>query len=219
MGELQDTADRVVVLGRGRVLADASLPTWWRRPPRRGPAAYPGTRGRLRRPPRCRCRGDDRRPRAPSPCRVPAERIVAVLAAAGVAISAVSAQRAPLEDVYLTSRVPQPTSGRRPTGRSSDYRHHCPHPDLHRSGRRSPVCGADAGRGMAQVPHRPRLADRSRRRRRTDGRPSPSSSPTATTKAPAPAPASARPATRTSRPGPAAGRRRHLRIRRADPHW
>ena len=112
MGELEDTADRVVVLGRGRVLADASVADLVAQASR-----------------------DEVRLRTPVPADAVvalrdagavatitdrgivtvtgfgAERIVAVLAAAGVAISEVSAQRASLEDVYLTL-----------TGTAAEYR-------------------------------------------------------------------------------------------------
>jgi ABC-2 type transport system ATP-binding protein len=103
MGELEDTADRVVVLGRGRVLADASVADLVAQASR-----------------------DEVQLRTPVPADAVAalrdagaaatitdrgivtvtgfgvERVVAALAAAGVAISEVSAQRASLEDVYLT---------------------------------------------------------------------------------------------------------------------
>ena len=41
MGELQDTADRVVVVGRGRVLADATVDNYWPDRRRSGSASTP----------------------------------------------------------------------------------------------------------------------------------------------------------------------------------
>lgn len=102
MAELEDIADQVIVLGRGRVLADATV------------ADLIG-----------RASGDEVQVRTTSPVEavralaaagatatitergtvtvpgLPAERVVAILGAAGVALSEVSARRASLEDVYL----------------------------------------------------------------------------------------------------------------------
>ena len=102
MAELEDIADQVIVLGRGRVLADATV------------ADLIG-----------RASGDEVQVRTASPADavlalraagatatitgrgtvtvpgLPAERVVAVLGAAGVALSEVTARRASLEDVYL----------------------------------------------------------------------------------------------------------------------
>jgi ABC-2 type transport system ATP-binding protein len=112
MGELEDIADRVVALGRGRVLADASVADLVARASR-----------------------DEVQLRTPVPADAVvalrdagavatitdrgivnvtgfgAERVVAVLSAASVAISEVSAQRATLEEVYLAL-----------TGTAAEYR-------------------------------------------------------------------------------------------------
>ena len=102
MGELQDMADQVVVVGRGKVLADATVQELL-----------------------VRASGDQVLLRTPSPAEAAtalertgaavavigpntlaaaglgAQRVVEVLSQAGVAFSEVTAQRATLEDVYL----------------------------------------------------------------------------------------------------------------------
>jgi ABC-2 type transport system ATP-binding protein len=102
MGELQDTADQVVVVGRGRVLANASVDELLAgsareqvllRSPHPGEAVIAlehagagvvvADRGTL------------------VVAGIGAQRVVEVLNAAGVTFSEVAAQRASLEDVYL----------------------------------------------------------------------------------------------------------------------
>ena len=100
MTELQDMADQVVVVGRGKVLADASVdelvarasgdqvlvrtPEPAEATARWNPAAQGGhRRGTL------------------AVSGLEAQRVVEVLSRAGVAFSEVTAQRATLEDVYL----------------------------------------------------------------------------------------------------------------------
>jgi ABC-2 type transport system ATP-binding protein len=102
MGELQDTADQVVVVGRGRVLADTTVDELL--------ARASGDQVLLRTPaPR---EALDALHRAGTQATVtdrntvvvagvPAQRVVEVLNQAGVAFSEVTAQRATLEDVYL----------------------------------------------------------------------------------------------------------------------
>ncbi|HEY3506445.1 MAG TPA: ATP-binding cassette domain-containing protein [Actinocatenispora sp.] len=102
MGELQDTADHVVVVGRGRVLADAPVDELVSRAssgqvllrtavPTEATAA-------LRRAGLAATVVD---PRTVAVAGVAAQRIVAVLGQEGVPFSEVSSQRATLEDVYL----------------------------------------------------------------------------------------------------------------------
>jgi ABC-2 type transport system ATP-binding protein len=112
MGELQDIADRVVVLGRGRVLADARVADLVDQASRgevrvRTPA--PGDAVNALREAGATATSTDRG--AVAVTGVSAERTVAVLAAAGVAVSEITAQRATLEDVYLTL-----------TGTAAEYR-------------------------------------------------------------------------------------------------
>ena len=103
MGELQDMADQVVVVGRGRVLADASVTSWSPAPPAtqvlvRTPAPteaaralqQAGDRGGGHR----RRHAHRVRDRQPSASWKSSTR-------PGVAFSEVTAQRATLEDVYL----------------------------------------------------------------------------------------------------------------------
>ena len=103
MSELEDTADHLVVAGRGRVIADTSM-----RGPDRGGVGRPGRccaprpapggqdalAGRGRRSPR-------RRPMSLLISNLSAERTVAALTADRVPFSEVSAHRATLEDAYL----------------------------------------------------------------------------------------------------------------------
>ena len=102
MSELQDTADHLVVVGRGRVIADTSVADLI--------AAASGDRVELRTA--ARGRGDDgagprggrgRRDRARCPHgqRPSAERIVAALTASRVPFTEVSAHRATLEEAYM----------------------------------------------------------------------------------------------------------------------
>jgi ABC-2 type transport system ATP-binding protein len=102
MGELQDTADQVVVVGRGKVLADATVDELLGRvggdqvllrTPVPGEAAsalqHTGVKVTV----------TDRGTVTVSG--IAAQRVVEVLSQAGVAFSEVTAQRASLEDVYL----------------------------------------------------------------------------------------------------------------------
>jgi ABC-2 type transport system ATP-binding protein len=102
MSELQDTADHVVVAGRGKVIADATVADLLR--------ATAGDRVRVRTAcgPRAALVLQDAGATAVSTgpglltiSGLPAERIVALLAAAGVPFSEVSAQQATLEQAYL----------------------------------------------------------------------------------------------------------------------
>ncbi|MGD0704702.1 MAG: ATP-binding cassette domain-containing protein [Trebonia sp.] len=107
MGELQDTADHLVVAGRGRVIADTSV--------RNLIAAASGDRVRLRTSARAeaiaalrsagvRCAGVPAAGTESDVVLIPAlspERTVAILTAAGVPFSEVSAHRVTLEDAYL----------------------------------------------------------------------------------------------------------------------
>ena len=101
MGELQDTADHVVVAGRGTVIADASVEELL--------AAASGDRITLRTTapsagPVLTDAGatvTDAGPGALTVAGLPAETVVAVLGAARVPFSEVSAHRATLEDAYL----------------------------------------------------------------------------------------------------------------------
>ncbi|MFZ0090155.1 MAG: ATP-binding cassette domain-containing protein, partial [Solirubrobacteraceae bacterium] len=102
MGELQDTADQVVVVGRGKVLADATV--------RELLARVSGEQVLLHTPESAEAiialesagaeiAVTDRETLAVSG--IAAQRVVEVLNRAGVAFSEVAAQRATLEDVYL----------------------------------------------------------------------------------------------------------------------
>ena len=102
MGELQDMADQVVVVGRGKVLADATVDELV--------AGVSGDQVLLRTPAPAEATIAlepagaemaviDRDTLAVSGIR--AQRVVEVLSQAGVAFSEVTAQRATLEDVYL----------------------------------------------------------------------------------------------------------------------
>ncbi len=112
MGELQDIADQVVVLGRGRVLADATVhelvgrvsgdQVLLRTPAPTEAAAALGRAG-------AEARVSDHGTVTVSGM-VP-QRVVEVISGAGVAFSEVTAQRASLEDVYLQL-----------TGDQTDYR-------------------------------------------------------------------------------------------------
>jgi ABC-2 type transport system ATP-binding protein len=102
MGELQDTADQVVVVGRGRVLADATVDELLAQ------ASDAQVLLRTQAP----GEASDALRRVGAQTTVtgrdtvvvdgfPAQRVVAVVSQAGVAFSEVTAQRATLEDVYL----------------------------------------------------------------------------------------------------------------------
>jgi len=102
MGELQDTADHLVIVGRGRVIADTSVAQLI--------AAASGDRVTLRtsaRPPAVTAlehAGAVVTAAGPDTLTVsglPAEKVVAVLGASAVPFSEVSAHRATLEEAYL----------------------------------------------------------------------------------------------------------------------
>jgi len=102
MGELQDMADQVVVIGRGKVLADASVEELVGR--------ASGDQVLLRTPAPDEAVNALQRARAAataidrntlSVTGIEAQRVVEILGQAGVAFSEVTAQRASLEDVYL----------------------------------------------------------------------------------------------------------------------
>jgi ABC-2 type transport system ATP-binding protein len=101
MSELQDTADHVVVAGRGRVLADASVADLLAAVANGRVVlrtAAPAAAGLLE---RAGATVTATGPGALSVAGLPAERVVAVLGAAGVPFSEVSAHRATLEEAYL----------------------------------------------------------------------------------------------------------------------
>ncbi len=102
MGELQDTADQVVVVGRGKVLADATVEELV--------ARASGDQVLLRTPTPADAATALQRAGAAATVTdrntlnvggIGAQRVVEVLSQAGVAFSEVTAQRATLEDVYL----------------------------------------------------------------------------------------------------------------------
>jgi len=102
MGELQDMADQVIVIGRGKVLADATVEELV--------ARASGDQVLLRTPALSEAAKALQRARAVATVMdantlavsgIGAQRIVEVLGQAGVAFSEVTAQRASLEDVYL----------------------------------------------------------------------------------------------------------------------
>ncbi len=102
MSELQDTADHVVVVGRGRVIADSSV--------RELIAAVSGDRVTLRTaapgPAATALAGAGAQVAGSGPdtlviSGLPAERVVAVLAGAAIGFAEVSAHRATLEEAYL----------------------------------------------------------------------------------------------------------------------
>lgn len=102
MGELQDTADQVVVLGRGKVLADATVDELVARASDdhvvlRTPA--PGEAAEALQQAGAEATVTDRH--TVTVAGVRAQRVVEVLSQAGVAFSEVTAQRATLEAVYL----------------------------------------------------------------------------------------------------------------------
>ena len=103
MNELQDIADHLVVIGRGRLVADATVEELLAAVVRgsRRCCAHRATRlcdRRLDRRGRDRAASD---PDALSVTGLPAERVVAVLTAGGIAFSEVAAHRASLEEAYL----------------------------------------------------------------------------------------------------------------------
>ena len=101
MGELQGTADQVVVIGRGKVLADAAIDDLGARASRdqvlvRTPAPDHAVRLLGQAGATAAASGD-----TVTVSGIGAQRLVELLAAAGVAFSEVTPQRATLEDVYL----------------------------------------------------------------------------------------------------------------------
>jgi ABC-2 type transport system ATP-binding protein len=112
MGELQDTADQVVVVGRGRVLADASVDELL------ADAATEQVLLRTAEPGEATIALEDAGAEVAVSDRgtlavtgIGAQRVIEALNRAGVAFSEVSTQRATLEDVYLQL-----------TGSEADYR-------------------------------------------------------------------------------------------------
>jgi ABC-2 type transport system ATP-binding protein len=102
MGELQEIADQVVVVGRGRVLADATVEELVARASGdqvllRTPAPAQAVTALERAGAAVTVTGRD----ALAATGIGAQRIVEVLGQAGVAFSEVTAQRATLEEVYL----------------------------------------------------------------------------------------------------------------------
>lgn len=102
MSEVQDTADHLVVVGRGKAIADAGMADLI--------AAASGNRVTLRTTSGTHAMGVLARagatvavtgPDAITVCGLPADRIVALLSRSAVPFSEVSAHRATLEDVYL----------------------------------------------------------------------------------------------------------------------
>ena len=102
MSELQDTADHLVVVGRGKVVADTSVAELI--------AAASGDRVTLRTTARTEAMTALARAGATVPSTdrdtltvagLPAERVVAVLSEAGVPFSEVAAHRATLEEAYM----------------------------------------------------------------------------------------------------------------------
>ena len=102
MGELEDTADHVVIVGRGKVIADTGTAELL--------ARTSGGRVMVRTAAAARAASVLARagaavtpsgPRALTVSGLPAQRIVAVLSASGVAFSEVAAHRASLEEAYL----------------------------------------------------------------------------------------------------------------------
>ena len=121
MGELQDMADQVIVIGRGKVLADATVEELV--------ARASGDQVLLRTPALSEAAKALQRARAVATVMdantlavtgIEAQRAVEILGQAGVAFSEVTAQRASLEDVYLQltggeAEFSAPTAG--PVGR------------------------------------------------------------------------------------------------------
>jgi ABC-2 type transport system ATP-binding protein len=102
MAELEDIADQVIVLGRGRVLADASVADLIAR------ASAGEVQVRTANPAEAvralQAAGATAmftRRGTVTVSQLPGERVVAILGAAGVAISEIATKRASLEDVYL----------------------------------------------------------------------------------------------------------------------
>jgi ABC-2 type transport system ATP-binding protein len=102
MGELQDTADQVVVVGRGKVVADAAVDELV--------ARVSGDQVLLRTPAPPQAAAALERagaavtatgPSTLAVTRITAQRVVELLGEAGVAFSEVTAHRATLEDAYL----------------------------------------------------------------------------------------------------------------------
>ncbi len=176
MSELQDTADHLIVAGRGRVIADTSM--------RDLLAAASGDLVRLRTSAPAEAiktlaeAGATVAAAAPDVLLIShlsSERTVAALTASRIPFSEVSAHRATLEDAYLqltkdavefsAARAATPTAAAlvswRPTsGRRRDDRHPVPLPDP----ARARLVRADGAGGVAQVPDGPRLGHRHGRR-------------------------------------------------------
>ena len=102
MGELQDTADHVIVVGRGRVITDASVADLIARAS--GERVSVRTTAPARAMEVLGAAGADVAVPSPSTLIISglaAERVVALLSGHAVQFSEVSAQRATLEDAYL----------------------------------------------------------------------------------------------------------------------
>ena len=123
MSELQDTADHLVVIGRGRLIADASV----ERARRARLRATASPCGRPTRAPRWRCsrgparRSTARRGDALEVSGLPAQRVAELMAAGGLRLHELTPHRASLEEAYmeLTRRVEsRPRRDDRASGRS-----------------------------------------------------------------------------------------------------
>jgi ABC-2 type transport system ATP-binding protein len=104
MSELQDTADHVVVVGRGRVIADTNIAALLEKAAagrvmlRTGSAAMDAASGVLERAGATVTRADER---TLSVTGMAAEAVVSVLTAGGVPFAEISSHRATLEEAYL----------------------------------------------------------------------------------------------------------------------
>ena len=183
MSELQDTADHLVVAGRGKVIADTSVAALI--------AAASGDRVRLRTPARAEAMGILANAGAEVAATaqdvltiagLSSERVVATLTAHHVPFAEVSAHRATLEEAYMeltrdavefhsvgqAHGASQHGLARTRTGRGRRHDHDRPLPLPGRT--RQERLHAGAARGADQVPHGPRLDHRRARRRPGDGR-------------------------------------------------
>jgi ABC-2 type transport system ATP-binding protein len=102
MSELEDTADHLIVVGRGRVIADTSVAELIARASNgqvrvRTPARDAAVTALAQAGGRVAMTGPD----LLAISELPAERVVAALTAAGIAFTEVSAHRASLEEAYM----------------------------------------------------------------------------------------------------------------------
>ena len=169
MSELQDTADHLVVVGRGKVIADASVSDLI--------AAASDDRVELRTTARAEAMtvlaraGAEVAATAPDVLTIKglsSERTVAALTADRVPFTEVTAHRATLEEAYmeLTRDAVEYRAAGVTQERRHDHHHAVP---LDRAGRARRLRPA-AARGVDQVPHRPGLGHRHDRRGPGDGR-------------------------------------------------